>query len=68
MLRKFLRFSRVIFLPLTIMCFYLWLLVRETGIYTSIMAMPLLPLNRSYVLSDIHIITFLKLHMTVLII
>ena len=44
MLLKFLRFSKVIFLQLTKMCF-LWLLVRETGIYTTIMAMSLLTLN-----------------------
>ena len=44
-LLMFLRFSRVIVSPLTIMCFYLSLLVRETGIYTSIMTMPFLTIN-----------------------
>ena len=41
----------------------------ETGVYTTIMTMPLLTLNWSYVLSDIHIITraFKKLPMAVLI-
>ena len=65
---KFLRFSRVIFYHLQKCVFYLWLLVWETGIYTTIMAMPLLTLNWSYVLSDIHIITraFKKLPMAVL--
>ena len=31
--------------PHTTMCFCLWLLVRETGIYTTITTMPLLTLN-----------------------
>ena len=53
------------FLPHTKKCFYLWLLVMENGIHTTIMAMSLLTLH----LSDIFIITctFKKFSMKVLI-